>query len=469
MSDYTLIKNALCVATMDDNDRRIAGGDVLVQGNRIAAVGSNLKPPDGADATIIDATDKVVLPGFINTHHHLYQTLTRNLPRVQDAKLFDWLIELYEVWRGLDPEAVRVGAQVGIAELLLTGCTTTTDHFYVFPKDQPGELLDETILAARDLGIRFHPTRGSMSRSRSKGGLPPDDVVQTEDAILEDCERVITKWHDPDPFSMCRIALAPCSPFSVTTKLLRESAVFARKKGVMLHTHLAETRDEDDFCVKTLGMRPLAYMESVGWLGPDVWYAHGVHFNDAELDVLACTGTAIAHCPTSNMRLGSGIARVPDMRDRGVTVGLAVDGSASNDSSSFLREMIHCMLVNRVGWGVGRMPATEVLRLATRGGAKLLRREDAIGSIVPGKAADIAIFDLTEVGFAGALGDPAGALLFCGTLGRAHTVLVNGEVVVRDGRLTRMNEADIRERGNATAARLLKVATRRTGNDYLKR
>ncbi len=469
MPGYTLIRNATCVATMDDADTRIPGGDVLVHDQVVEAVGKDLKAPDGANVTVIDATDKVVLPGFINTHHHLYQTLTRNLPRVQDVKLFDWLIELYEVWRGLDPEAVRVGAEVGIAELLLTGCTTTTDHFYVFPKDQPDNLLDETILAARDLGIRFHPTRGSMSRSRSKGGLPPDDVVQTEDAILADCERVIARWHDPSPLSMCRVALAPCSPFSVTTELLRETAVFARKHGVMLHTHLAETRDEDDFCIKALGMRPLAYMESVGWIGSDVWYAHGVHFTDAELDLLARTGTAIAHCPTSNMRLGSGIARIPDMRDRGVTVGLAVDGSASNDSSSFLREMIHCMLVHRVGWGVGRMPAHEVVRLATRGGARLLRREDMLGTLAPGHAADIAMFDLNEVGYAGARFDPVGALLFCGTLGRAHTVLVNGEVVVRDGHLTRMDESVIRARGDAAATRLVEAATRRTGNDYRER
>jgi len=463
---YKLIRNALAVATVDDRDTVYPGGAVLIRDNVIEAVGLDVRAPEGQDVEVIDATDKVVLPGFVNTHHHLYQTLTRNLPRVADVKLFDWLIELYEVWRGLDPEAVRAGALVGMAELLLTGCTTTTDHFYVFPSGQPDTLLDETILAAREIGIRFHPTRGSMSRGRSKGGLPPDDVVQDEDTILGDCVRVVEKWHDPSRFSMCRVALAPCSPFSVTTELLKRTAEMARRLGVMLHTHLAETRDEEEYCLKMHGMRPLAYMESVGWLGPDVWFAHGIHFNDEELARLAQTGTAIAHCPTSNMRLGSGVARVPEMRDLGVTVGLAVDGSASNDSSSMIREMTHCLLVHRVAFGVDRMPAHEVLRLATRGGARLLQRDDEIGSLEPGKAADIAMFDLSEVGFAGALEDPAAAPFFCGTIGRAHTVLVNGEVVVRDGRLVRVAEAEVRSLGNRAAARLLALAKERTGNDY---
>ena len=463
-----LIRNALAVVTMDDAGSEVPGGDVLVRDGVIAAVGLGLDAPVGEACEVIDATGKVVLPGLVNTHHHLYQTLTRNLPRVADAKLFDWLVELYEVWRGLDEDAVEAGALVGVAELLLTGCTSTTDHFYVFPSGAPGDLLDRTIEAAAVLGIRFHPTRGSMSRGRSLGGLPPDDVVQGEDAILADCERVLARWHDPSRFSMCRVGLAPCSPFSVTTDLLRRTADLARAAGVRMHTHLAETLDENEFCLSAVGMRPLAYMESVGWLGPDVWYAHGVHFTDSELDVLARTGTAIAHCPSSNMRLGSGTARVPDMVARRVTVGLAVDGSASNDSSSMVREMTHCMLVNRVAWGVDRMPARTVLRVATRGGARLLGREDAIGSIEPGKAADIAIFDLSEVGFAGATFDPAAAILFCGTLGRADTVLVNGEVVVAGGRLTRMDEAAIRRRGDDAARRLLDRATRRTGRDYLK-
>jgi cytosine/adenosine deaminase-related metal-dependent hydrolase len=467
MEPAKLIRNALAVVTMDDACTVIPSGDVLVRGRVISAVGRGIPVPGDEPVEIIDGRDKVVMPGLINTHHHLYQTLTRNLPRVQDSKLFDWLLDLYEVWRGLDSEAVATGARVGLAELLLTGCTTSTDHFYVFPKDQPGDLLDETIRAAAELGIRFHPTRGSMSRGRSKGGLPPDDVVQDEDTILRDCERVIDRWHDPSPLSMCRVGLAPCSPFSVTTELLAQTAEFARHRGVSLHTHLCETKDEEAFCRQCHGKRPLAYMASVGWLGPDVWYAHGIHFDDAELRVLAQTGTAVAHCPTSNMRLGSGVARVPEMRDLGVRVGLAVDGSASNDSSSMVREMIHCMLVNRVTWGVDRMPAYEVLRLATRGGADLLGRGDVLGSLEPGKAADIAMFDLSEVGFAGALGDPAGAILFCGTQGRAHTVLVNGEVVVREGRLARVREDEIRDAGNAAAARLLEKARVRTGIDYL--
>ncbi len=469
MNKYTLIKNALAVVTMDASNTIIKGGQVLIKGNRIVSAGSPVEIPEDAegDIHVVDATDKVVMPGLVNTHHHLYQTLTRNLPRVQDAKLFDWLVELYEVWRCLDPDAVRTSAHVGIAELLLTGCTTTTDHFYVFPKEQPPDLLDETIVAAAELGIRFHPTRGSMSRGRSKEGLPPDDVVQDEDTIIQDCERVINTYHDPSPLSMCRVALAPCSPFSVTPELLKEAARLARERQVLLHTHLAETFDENDFTVKVLGMRPLDFMESVGWLGPDVWYAHGIHFNDEELRRLARTETGVAHCPSSNMRLGSGTARVPEMLELNVPVGLGVDGSASNDSSSMTRELIHCMLVNRVTWGVDKMPAHSVLRLATMGSARVLNRQDEIGSIEPGKAADIAIFDLTEVGYAGALGDPAAAILFCGTTGRAHTVLVNGQVVVSESQLVRMDERKIWENGNRAAARMLDKARKVTGNDYL--
>lgn len=468
MASFKLLRNATCVVTMDDTGTEIENGDVLIEGNRILAVGRGLAAPEGADVEVIDATGKVVYPGFVNTHHHLYQTLTRNLPRVADVKLFDWLTELYEVWRGLDAEAVYAGAMVGIAELLLTGCTSTTDHYYVFPKEQPGDLLDWTIRAAADLGVRFHPTRGSMSRGRSNGGLPPDDVVQDEDAILRDCERVIDLHHDASRFSMCQVALAPCSPFSVTSDLLKRTADLARKRGVRLHTHVAETIDEQDFCMELHGKRPLAYMESVGWTGPDVWYAHGIWFDDAELDLLAKTGTAVAHCPSSNLRLGSGCARIPEMLDRGMTVGLAVDGSASNDSSSMTRELRNCLLVHRPAWGVDRMPARDVLWLATRGGARLLGREDAIGSIEPGKAADLAVFDLSEVGFAGAGFDPAAALLFCGTNGRADTVLVNGSVLVRDGKLTRMAESDIRDLGNRSAERLVTKAQDRTGNDYRK-
>jgi cytosine/adenosine deaminase-related metal-dependent hydrolase len=303
------IKGCLAIATMDDAGSELLGADILLNGRTIEAVGdavgSALESNPHTDE-VINAAGCVALPGFVNTHHHMFQTLTRAIPAVQDAKLFDWLIHLYEIWRKMTPDHVRVSALVGMGELLLTGCTTSSDHFYLFPQHAPAELLDHTIDAAMTLGLRFHPTRGSMSRGRSQGGLPPDDCVQSEAAILADCERVISTWHDPAPLSMCRVGLAPCSPFSVTGQLMKDSAILARRHGVRLHTHLAESLDEERYCLSTFGMRPLEYMESLDWLGPDVWYAHGIHFSDDELTQMAAHGTGVAHCPTSNMRLGSG-------------------------------------------------------------------------------------------------------------------------------------------------------------------
>ena len=338
MKDKTLlIKNALTLATMDAAGREIKGGDVYIEGPEIKKVGKNLKVK--AD-TVIDASNCVVVPGFVNTHHHLYQTLTRNLPAVQDAKLFDWLVYLYEIWRRLDPEAVYASTQAGLGELLLTGCTTSTDHLYVFPKKNSGFFIDTQIEAAKELGMRFHPTRGSMSRGRSKGGLPPDAVVQNEDFIMKDCERLVRKYHDDKKFAMTRIALAPCSPFSVTTELLKITAEMAGKWGVRMHTHLAETKDEDDFCLKTLKMRPLEYMESVGWVSEgNAWFAHCVYINEKEAKKMGRTQTGVAHCPCSNLRLGSGIAPIRMFLDNKVPVGLAVDGSASNDASDMLGEL----------------------------------------------------------------------------------------------------------------------------------
>ncbi|MGD9874749.1 MAG: 8-oxoguanine deaminase, partial [Kiritimatiellia bacterium] len=413
----------------------------------------------------IDGTNRVVYPGLVNTHHHLYQTLTRNLPKVQNAKLFDWLIGLYEVWRELTPEAVEVSTQVGLGELLLSGCTTTTDHFYVFPQNAPEEFLDVEIDAARKMGVRFHPTRGSMSRGRTAGGLPPDDVVQSPEAILKDCDRLINKYHDPKPFAMCRIVLAPCSPFSVTTDLMKETAVYARTKGVFLHTHLCETRDEEDFCVQTLGKRPLAYMEHCGWVGKDVWYAHGIYFNDDEIRQLAATGTGVAHCPGSNLRLGSGICKVPQLLREGVRVGLAVDGSASNDSSSMSREMQLALNVHRIGTGVDQMPPQDVLKIATVGGASILGQPE-IGQLKPGMAADIAMYRLDRIEYAGAMHDPASAILFCGAGARADYTIVNGKVLVAKGKLVGMDEEALFARANEVAAKMVENAERKTGVSY---
>ncbi|MBI5482185.1 MAG: 8-oxoguanine deaminase [Deltaproteobacteria bacterium] len=459
----TLLRGARAVVTMDDARRVLQNADVHCRGPRIVAVGEGLEAPAGAE--VIDCRGAIVIPGLINTHHHLYQTLSRAVPAVASSPLFDWLVKLYEVWRELDVEAARVGALVGLGELLLTGCTTTADHHYLFPRSQPDTILDETIAAAAAVGIRFHPTRGSMSRGRSLGGLPPDDVVQDEDHILRDCERVVERYHDPSELSMCRFSLAPCSPFSVTPTLMERVAVLARRLGVRLHTHVAETSDENDYCLKIYGQRPVAFMEQCGWLGPDVWYAHGIHFDDDEIALLGRTRTGVAHCPTSNLRLGSGICRVPALRAAGVPVGLAVDGSASNDCSSMLNEVKLALLVHRVGTGVDAMPPMTALELGTRGSAAVLGRGD-IGLIAPDKAADIAIFDLGELGYAGTH-DPLGALLMCGTSTRARTVLVNGKVVVRAGRLVGVDEAELARRAQTIAEGMLARASARTGIDYL--
>ncbi len=457
-----LIQNIHTLVTMGEVETVLQGVDVLVEGNRIAKIGKGLAAPG---ARVLDATNCVVYPGFVNCHHHLYQTLTRNIPKVQNAKLFDWLIGLYEVWRELSEEAVEVGTRVGCGELLLSGCTTTSDHFYVFPKKASRELLDVEIETARKIGIRFHPTRGSMSRGKSKGGLPPDDVVQDPEEILGDGDRVIAKYHDPNPFSMCRIVLAPCSPFSVTTELLAETAKYARSKKVQMHTHLCETVDEEEYCLKNLGMRPLAYMESTGWLGPDVWFAHGIYFNDAEIRQLAETQTGISHCPASNLRLGSGIAPIPKMLAAGVKIGLGVDGSASNDSSNFVREMQLALLVHRVGTAVDAMPPVRVLEMATRGGAAVLGQPE-IGSVEVGKAADLAVFRLDRIDYAGAMADPPSALLFCGAGPRAEYTIVNGQVLVEKGRLAGVDEEALWERANRVAEQMLSAAETKLGVSY---
>jgi len=391
------------------------------------------------------------LPGLVNTHHHLNQTLTRAFPAAQDAGLFDWLTAQYPAWTRIDAEASRTSTLVGLAELLLSGCTTVFDHTYLY---QNGNSVDVQVEAAREIGVRFHASRGSMSVGRSKGGLPPDEAVEDEAFILKDSERVIDRYHDPRPGALVRIVLAPCAPFSVSADLLRESAALGRAHGVRLHTHLAETADENEFCVQRHGVRPLALMERCDFVGPDVSFAHGIHFDDDELDRLARHGSQIAHCPTSNMRLGSGICRVRDMLDRGITVSLAVDGSASNDSSDMLGELRHALLLQRVSRGSAALGARDVLRMATEHGARALGFE-RIGRIEPGYAADLAVFDVSGIAYAGSLSDPFAALVFSGyDHGTAYTI-VNGRVVVDGGRLAAMDERALAERANRAAAALV--------------
>lgn len=460
-----MIRNADYVFTGDDSNRLLPNTDILVEGPRISAIGKNLKADHAQE---LSGEGKLVMPGFVNLHHHMFQTLQRAIPLVQDAPLFDWLIHLYEIWRELTPEAVYVSSLVGLGELLLTGCTTTTDHFYVFPRGAGSALLDEQIKAARLLGIRFHPTRGSMSRGQSNGGLPPDDVVQTEEEILDDSRRLVETYHDPGPFSMLRIALAPCSPFSVSEKLLKETIALARRHGLRCHTHLAETLDEERYCLQTYGKRPLAFMKDMGWLGEDVWFAHAIYLNDEEIRIMAQTGTGAAHCPSSNLRLGSGIAPVPAMLASGVPVGIGVDGSASNDSSDMLSELRMAMLVHRIRASVDSMPAGEVVKMATRGGARILGYPE-IGSLEVGKAADLIMIGMQKIGYAGGLHDPVAALLFCGDSHIVDTSIVNGRIVVEDGKLLSVNEKDLVAHANRISGEMLEKASRKTGLNYLSR
>ncbi|HUM37617.1 MAG TPA: 8-oxoguanine deaminase [Anaerolineae bacterium] len=445
-----LIKNATVLVTMDDAHRRIADGGLFVRDNVIEAVGPTDTLPATADR-VINAQGLLLLPGLVNTHHHLYQTLTRAVPAVQDAVLFTWLKTLYPIWARMDSEAVYVSAKLGLAELLLSGATTVSDHLYIYPN---GVTLDDEIRAAQELGVRFHPCRGSMSRGESQGGLPPDRVVEQEDAILRDTQRVIEAYHEPEPYGMVRIVVAPCSPFSVTEDLMRESAALARSYGVHLHTHLAETADEEDFCKATAGKRPVAYAESLGWLGDDVWFAHGVHINAEEIALMAQTHTGVAHCPSSNMRLASGIAPVRAYLDAGVPVGLAVDGSASNDSSHLLAEARIALLLQRVQGNPAGLTAEEALWIATRGGAEVLGRND-IGQLTPGKAADCIGMRLDTVGYAGgAVHDPLAATVFCEPQGVALSI-INGQVVVAEGQLLTADLPSLVEKHNAIARRLV--------------
>ncbi len=451
-----LVRHADLLLTMDNVRRRIPDGALFVRDNVIEAVGPTVELPSRADS-VIEARGKIVLPGLINTHHHLYQTLTRAVPAAQNANLFNWLKTLYPIWAGLTSEAVYVSALVGMAELVLSGCTTASDHLYIFPNDAR---IDDEIRAAQEIGLRFHASRGSMSLGESQGGLPPDGVVEDEDHILRDTQRAIETHHEAQRYGMIRIVVAPCSPFSVTPDLMRESADLARSYSVQLHTHLAETLDEEQFCLAQFGHRPVGYADQLGWVGDDVWYAHGVHVNAPEIQVLSCTGTGVCHCPSSNMRLASGIAPVRAYRDHGVRVGLGVDGSASNDSSHLLGEARQALLLGRLSPGQPHaagdpdgLTARDVLEMATLGGASVLGRDD-VGSLAPGMAADFIAFDLNRLDFAGALHDPAAALVFC-TPPRVDLSVINGRVVVEDGRLTTVEIEPIIERHNRIARALV--------------
>ncbi len=447
-----LLRHADCVVTMDAGRREIADGAVLIADGRIDAVGPTAELPAQADQ-VIDCRGMLLMPGLVNTHHHLYQSLTRAVPAAQDANLFGWLTTLYPIWAGLRGEDIYVSAKLGLAELLLSGCTTASDHLYLFPN---GATLDDEIRAAQELGVRFHASRGSMSLGRSQGGLPPDSVVEDEAAILRDTRRVIETYHDPAPGAMLRIVVAPCSPFSVTPELMRESRELARSYGVACHTHLAETIDEEHFCLERFGHRPFAYAEQLGWTGPDVWFAHSVHVDPAEIARMGATGTGAAHCPSSNMRLASGIAPVVAMLKAGVPVGLGVDGSASNDGGHLLGEARQAMLLQRVGGDPAALTARQALELATLGGARVLGRDD-IGSLAPGMAADIVGWRLDRVAYAGALHDPVAALVFCQPQ-NVDLAVVNGRVRVSGGEIVGLDVPALVAEHNKRAKALLSNA-----------
>jgi cytosine/adenosine deaminase-related metal-dependent hydrolase len=444
MSDI-LIRNAEGLVTMNTARAEIAGGDVLIRGGVIAAVGQGLQAPG---AQVIEATGCVVTPGLVNTHHHLYQTLTRAVPGGQDALLFGWLKTLYPIWARFGPEEMFVSAQVGLAELALSGCSMTSDHLYLFPN---GSRLDDTIAAAGEVGLRFHPTRGAMSIGESDGGLPPDSLVENEHSILEDCIRVVDSFHNSKEGAMVRVGLAPCSPFSVTRDLMREAALLARDKGVMLHTHLAENDEDVAYSLARFGCRPGQYAEDLGWTGDDVWHAHCVKLDAGEIDLFARSGTGVAHCPCSNCRLGSGIAPIRAMRDAGVKVGLGVDGSASNDAGNLVAEARQAMLLQRVARGADAMSAREALELATLGGARVLGRSDC-GSLEVGKRADIAIWDVSGIEAAGSWDRVA--FLLAGPM-RVRDLFVEGRQVVRDGQMMTMDLPAVVARQNRLARALM--------------
>ena len=456
-----LIRNATCVATFDDARTELRDASVFVRGHRIEAIGPAAELPIDADETI-DARGHLAVPGLVNTHHHMFQSLTRAIPAVQDAELFSWLRGLYPIWAGITPEMVHVSTQLAMAELLLAGCTTSSDHLYIYPN---GVRLDDSIEAAAGIGMRFVATRGSMSVGASQGGLPPDRVVEREDVILADTRRLVERWHDHSHGAIVNVAAAPCSPFSVSRDLMRESAALARAYGVRLHTHLAENDHDVAYSLEKFGCTPAQYAQDLGWVGPDVWHAHCVKLDPQGIALFAKTRTGVAHCPCSNMRLASGIAPIRRMLDAGVPVGLGVDGSASNDGAQMVAEARQALLLARVGrslepfgcdHGPAEMTARDALALATRGGAQVLGRAD-IGHLAPGMCADLALFDLRGAAFAGgAVHDPVASLLLCASAQAAWTI-VNGRVVVREGRLATLELGPLVERHDALARSLADV------------
>lgn len=456
-----LLRNCYAVATSTFEEIKY-GKDILIEENKIKEIGDNLieklTDEEKKRLQILDCSDSIAIPGLVNTHHHFYQTLTRNLLEVQNAKLFDWLVYLYEIWKYIDEEAIFWSSAIAIGELLKTGCTLTTDHHYLYPKkivDKNISIMNIQFEVADRLGMRFSPTRGSMSKSKKDGGLPPEDVVQDEDDILSETEKIIKTFHDSSDESMRKVIVAPCSPFSVSESLMKKSAELARKYNVKLHTHLAETEDEVEYCLEKYGKRPLRLMQDLDFIGQDVFYAHGIFFNDEELDILAKTGTGIAHCPSSNMRLGSGICRVVEGLKKGVDFGLAVDGSASNDSSDMLAEARMALLLQRVKYGSNAIDARQIFDIAINGGAKMLGY-NKIGKLASGYLADIAVFKIIDrIDFAGSLSDPFAALLFTGNNHQTKYTIVNGVVVVKDGTLINMNEVEIAKNGNRIAKELL--------------
>ncbi|TDY85716.1 UNVERIFIED_ORG: cytosine/adenosine deaminase-related metal-dependent hydrolase [Herbaspirillum seropedicae] len=447
-----LIRNARVLVTMNEGREEIADGALYIRGKVIEQVGKTEDLPQEADE-IIDASNHVVIPGLINTHHHMYQSLTRAIPSAQNGELFNWLTNLYPIWAGLTPEMIRVSTLTAMAELILSGCTTSSDHLYIYPNQTR---LDDSLEAAAQIGMRFHGARGAMSVGQSKGGLPPDRVVEEEPAILKDTQRLIETYHDSQRHAMQRIVVAPCSPFSVSRDLMREAADLARHYGVSLHTHLAENVNDIAYSREKFNMTPAEYAEDCGWVGHDVWHAHCVQLDEHGIDLFARTGTGVAHCPCSNMRLASGIAPIRKMLDAGVPVGLGVDGSASNDSAHMLGEVRQAMLLQRVGFGPDAMTARQALEVATLGGAKVLNRDD-IGALKPGMSADVVMFDTRQIAFAGALHDPVAALVFC-TPANVNTSIINGRVIVREGQLTTIDLGAVLERHNHLAYQLAEAA-----------